>query len=133
MTTAVVPLMPRGGVIVNTTSVSALHPHNGSGMYGSSKLALVYLTQVFARELAHLEIRVCAVGPGAVDTPMAHRQMAGLADTARALRASVEATQLINRIAQPEEIAAAMGYLASEDGAYCTGTTLWIDGGVAAK
>jgi 3-oxoacyl-[acyl-carrier protein] reductase len=133
MTNVVAPLMPPGGVIVNTSSSAAGHFSPGQGIYGASKLAVVYLTKALAGECAELGIRVCAVGPGAVDTQMPRRMMAHLPDREAVLQAAVERSQLITRLAQPEEIAAAMCYLASDEAGYCTGTTLWIDGGAGAR
>jgi len=130
MTSVAVPLMPRGGVIINTSSTSALHYATGSGIYGASKAAINHITKCLANELSESGIRVCAVGPGGVDTPMPRRLAAEMGvDPESTVKAAVAKSQLIPDLARPEEIAAAMGYLASEDARMCTGSTLWIDGG----
>jgi NAD(P)-dependent dehydrogenase (short-subunit alcohol dehydrogenase family) len=135
MTAAVVPLMTSGGVVINTSSSSALRVGEGEGIYGASKEAVNFITRTMAKELNHAGIRVCAIGPGAVDTPMPHRFVAdlGSVDAEATLKHAVGRNQLITEWAQPEEIANAMGFLASRSARYCTGTTLWIDGGANAK
>jgi NAD(P)-dependent dehydrogenase (short-subunit alcohol dehydrogenase family) len=135
MTAAVAPRMTAGGVVVNTSSTSAFRVIKGGGLYGASKNAVVYLTRCLANELSGQNIRVCAVGPGAVDTPMPRGLLAslGVSDPDETFRRGTEAAQLIPGPASAAEIAQAMGFLASRDARYCTGTTLWVDGGKNAQ
>jgi NAD(P)-dependent dehydrogenase (short-subunit alcohol dehydrogenase family) len=132
-TRAIVPKMTSGGVIVNTTSSVAQRIGPGQGPYGASKAAVDFITKAFAVELSDVGIRVCAVGPGAVDTPFPLAALQGHPDPGAELLAAAKAWQLIGRLARPEEVAAAMCYLASNAGSFYTGTTLWIDGGSSVK
>ncbi|WP_046495367.1 SDR family NAD(P)-dependent oxidoreductase [Streptomyces odonnellii] len=132
MSRALLPRLTDQGVIVNVNSSSARHVHPGLGLYGASKAANAYLTQVYAAEFAERGIRVCGIGPGAVDTNMPRSMMPPGAEGERMLQEAVSGTQLIKRLARPEEIAEAICFLLSEDAAYITGSTLWIDGGASA-
>lgn len=132
-TRSIVPKMTSGGVIVNTTSSVARRVGPGQGPYGASKAAVDFITKAFAVELNDIGIRVCAVGPGAVDTQFPLAALEGHPDPEAGLLAAAKAWQLIGRLARPEEVAAAMCYLASDAGSFYTGTTLWIDGGSSVK
>lgn len=133
MTANVVPLMKPGGVIVNTSSSAVFKVARGGGLYTISKEAIVTITKFMAHELSELGIRVCAIGPGGVDTPMPRRQLAerGVIDFDAGTEI-LESLRLIKPIAQPDEMAEIMGYLASDKARYCTGSTWWVDGGTAA-
>ncbi|MCE0763541.1 SDR family oxidoreductase [Pseudonocardia kujensis] len=132
MTRAVLPHLGRGGVVVNISSSSANQVTPGMGLYGSSKAALVYLTRALAQELAPRGIRVVAVAPGAVDTAMPRSLLPPGPESEQILAEAVRASQLIERIAQPEEIAESIRFLLSDGAAYITGSTLWVDGGAGA-
>jgi glucose 1-dehydrogenase len=116
----------RRGVIVNISSVHEFIPWPGYAHYCASKGGLKLLTQTVAREWAPLGIRVVAIAPGAIATPI----NSSVLDDPEALRL-VEAEIPLGRIGQPEEIAAAVVWAASEEAAYLTGTTLVIDGGMS--
>jgi NAD(P)-dependent dehydrogenase (short-subunit alcohol dehydrogenase family) len=126
---AVVPLMTSGGCIVNLASSAASTITPGLGMYGATKAAVMFLTRALANELAPRDIRVNAVAPGIVDTPMPRLTMAHEADPEDALLRVVRETHLIPRMARPEEIAAGVLFLASDEASFATGTTLFLDGG----
>lgn len=105
--------------IVNTCSTGAIRPFPNHGAYGSSKWALRGLTQVAAVELAPAGIRVNAVFPGPVETPMLDE------DTQTRLAAHA----LMGRIGKPVEIADAVAFLVSEHASFITGSELIVDGG----
>lgn len=100
------------------------HVSPGLGLYGASKAANVYLTRAWAAELAGRGIRVCGVAPGAVDTAMPRSIMPPGDERELLLAATVAGAQPIARMAQPDEIATAIGYLLSDDASYITGSTL---------
>ncbi|KWX65865.1 SDR family NAD(P)-dependent oxidoreductase, partial [Mycobacterium sp. NAZ190054] len=105
--------------IVNTCSTGAIRPFPNHSAYGSSKWALRGLTQVAAVELAPAGIRVNAVSPGPVETPMLDpTTQSRLADAA-----------LMGRIGRPTEIADAVAFLVSEHASFITGSELIVDGG----
>jgi NAD(P)-dependent dehydrogenase (short-subunit alcohol dehydrogenase family) len=118
-----------GGVIVNTASVSGqkgfppLLP-----AYVASKFGVVGLTAVAARHYASQGIRINAVCPGAIDTPMLDR----IGEGARRLGVSLVAENPAGRLGDPAEVAAAVVWLCSEGASFITGQTLTIDGGFLA-
>lgn len=108
-----------GASIVNTCSTGAIRPFPNHAAYGSSKWALRGLTQIAAAELAPAGIRVNAVLPGPVETPMLdHRTQARLAET-----------MVAGRLGTPMEIADAVAFLVSERASFITGSELVVDGG----
>ena len=124
MTRAVAPYMisQRGGKVINISSVSGDKGGRGQTNYAASKGAINALTRALAVELAPRKITVNAVAPGVIDTEMsaAVRDLAGAEVTARIL---------LKRFGQPEEIAYAVWFLASDYANYVTGQVLTVDGG----
>lgn len=114
-----------GGVIINTASASGVRPRSGTSAYCASKGAAIILTKALAIELASFKIRVNCINPVATDTPMA----AWLATSGQ--NKDVIATIPLGRFAQPQEIAYAALYLASDESAMVTGVALDVDGGRA--
>jgi 3alpha(or 20beta)-hydroxysteroid dehydrogenase len=112
-----------GAAVVNTCSTGAIRPFPQHSAYGSSKWALRGLTQVAAAELAQEGIRVNAVFPGPIATPMLD------ADT----QARLAATSVSGRIGQPSEVADAVAFLVSDQATFITGSELVIDGGQCLK
>ena len=108
-----------GAAIVNTCSTGAIRPFPNHAAYGSSKWALRGLTQVAAAELAAAGIRVNAVFPGPVETPM-------LDD---ATQARLAERAVLGRLGKPMEIADAVAFLVSEQASFITGSELVVDGG----
>jgi len=117
----------RGGVIISTASIAASRPRPGQNIYAASKGMVVTLTRALAGELADAHIRVVAINPVAVDTPMFFGFI-GDRDEAEA-RKSFKASIPLGRFAQPEDIAYAALYLASDEASLVTGTILDVDGG----
>jgi NAD(P)-dependent dehydrogenase (short-subunit alcohol dehydrogenase family) len=114
-------LRARWGRIVNVSSVVAVHANPGQANYAASKAGLVALTRTIAREMAKKGITCNAVTPGIVQTEMTE-------DVLDDLLALVPA----GRAGTPEDVAAAIGFLCSEEAAYVNGATLAVDGALAA-
>jgi len=113
----------RAGRIVNIASMSALLPPAGQTNYAAAKAGVVALTQSLAKEVARLNITVNAICPGFVET----EALAGLSAEERK---SAQARVPMRRFGRPEEVAAAVRFLASNDASYITGSVLKIDGGI---
>jgi NAD(P)-dependent dehydrogenase (short-subunit alcohol dehydrogenase family) len=120
-----------GGSIVNVTSRLGLVGMSGSAWYGASKGALHALTRGAAVEWAPLRIRVNSVAPGLTQTAMIDTWIAEQPDP-EAFRASRTETIPLGKIATPEEVAAAVVYLASDESASTTGASIAVDGGYTA-
>lgn len=110
-----------GGVIVNLTSVHEHQPRPGYAAYCAAKAGLGMLTKVMARELTGLGVRTVSVAPGAVDTPIQGERNE---QERRRQREGIPA----GRLAQPEEVAALVAFLASPAAAYLSGTSVVLDG-----
>ena len=118
--------MEQGGAIVNLSSVSGMRGNKGRVAYGASKAAIDSMTQVMAVELAGRGIRVNAVAPGPVETAMV-KAMHTAADREQWTRLMAQ-----KRYGTPEEIAAVVTFLLSDDAGFVTGTTVVADGGFMA-
>jgi 3alpha(or 20beta)-hydroxysteroid dehydrogenase len=125
---AIAPVMAEGGggSIVNVSSIAGLVAWPGLGAYAATKFAVVGLTKTAAAELGRLNIRVNCVHPGVTDTPIIDSVTSE--EIKAPLQAAIASTPL-GRIGKPEEIAAAIAFFASDDGSFCTGASLAIDGG----
>jgi NAD(P)-dependent dehydrogenase (short-subunit alcohol dehydrogenase family) len=118
-----------GGAIVNTASAAAFYGSTTLAAYGTSKAGLVALTRYVATAYGDRGIRCNAVAPGVVVDRATQDALGGpMGDTLRRYTTS----HLVGRLGYPEEIAAAVAYLASDDGAFVTGETLRVDGGMTA-
>jgi 3alpha(or 20beta)-hydroxysteroid dehydrogenase len=126
---AVVPSLVEagGGSIVNVSSTSGIEGTAGLVGYVASKFAVRGMTKTAALELGRLGIRVNAVCPGGIDTPMGRGEDFGSVDTE-----AVYAALPLGRIGRPDEVARAVVFLASDESSYCTGAELVVDGGLLA-
>ena len=120
-----------GGAVVNVASQHGIVAAEASPAYNSSKAALIHLTKSMALDLRELEIRVNAVAPGVVDTPMVDR-IFDLTEDPAATRAAALDTYILQRFGDPADIARAVAFLGSSLSAWTTGACLVIDGGQTA-
>jgi NAD(P)-dependent dehydrogenase (short-subunit alcohol dehydrogenase family) len=114
-----------GGAIVNTSSINGERPGPGQGIYSVTKAAVISMTRAFAKECAPWGVRVNAILPGLTDTKFA----SALIGNERILNMILPLIPM-NRVAQPEEIAPAILFLASDAASYITGACLPVDGGL---
>lgn len=126
-------MIPRkAGTIVNLASVSGMIGWGGSAIYSASKGAVIALTKALAVELAPYSIRVNAVAPGSIRTPMVEDNLHRLQDPDAAWQRTADLHPL-GRVGEPHEIAEAILFLASTRGSFLTGSVLTVDGGLTAQ
>jgi len=113
-----------GGSIVNVASINGVIPGDFQGIYSISKAAVISMTKAFAKECAQFNIRVNALLPGGTETKFA----SALIDNPIILKQLLQHVPM-NRVAQPDEMAGAVLYLASDASSYTTGTAINVDGG----
>jgi len=112
------------GRIISVSSVSGISGNPGQANYAASKAAIIGFSKSVAREIGSRSITVNVVAPGFIETDMTEHLGSDVAE-------EVVRRVALGRLGKPEEIAAAVGYLASDDAAYVTGQTLVVDGGLA--
>lgn len=117
-------LRAKWGRIISISSVSGIAGNPGQANYAASKAGIIGFTKSVAREVGSRGITVNAVAPGFIETDMTEA-LGEEMTTAAADRIA------LGRLGQPEEVAAAVGYLSSDEAAYVTGHTLVVDGGIA--
>ncbi len=117
-------MMQRSGAIVNMSSTGAEFPSRGQVNYAASKGGVNGLTRSLAKELAPRKVRVNAIAPGMIETGMS-AAVRGLVGP------KLKEIIPLRRVGQPEEIAKAVAFLASDDAAYITGQILRVDGGLS--
>jgi NAD(P)-dependent dehydrogenase (short-subunit alcohol dehydrogenase family) len=115
-----------GGAIVMIASVSGMRGNIGRAAYGAAKAGVISLTQVMATELAEAGVRVNAIAPGPVETPLVARMHD------QAIRESWKRVTPMQRYAAPEEIAGTAVFLCSSDASFITGQVVAVDGGLTA-
>ena len=133
VTKAFLPAMiaRRAGVVINMASIGGIVGLRDRLAYCTTKFAVVGLTKSLALDHALDGVRVNCICPGRVETPFVRARLREYPDPERAYR-DLAASQALNRMGRPEEIAAAAAYLASDDAAFITGSALIIDGGLSA-
>ena len=124
-TQAVAPIMIKqgSGVILNASSVVGLDGNFGQTNYVATKAGVVGMTKTWARELGRYGIRVNAIAPGFIATEMVAKMPEKIID-------NMKAHTPLRRMGQPEDIANAYAFLASEEASFISGTTLRVDGGI---
>jgi NAD(P)-dependent dehydrogenase (short-subunit alcohol dehydrogenase family) len=119
-----------GGSIVFVSSVQAFVTLPGCVPYAAAKAGLVAAAIALAPEVGRDGIRVNAIAPGTIDTPMLRRDLSGMnREEAESFLRQVEAANALGRIGRPEEVAQTVVFLASDASSYVTGTTVVVDGG----
>ncbi len=114
--------------VVNISSTLGVRPVADTAAYSAAKAAMVSWTKTLALEVASYQIRVNCICPGLVDTPIHDFHSS---PESSALREGLQKAQPIGRIGQPQDIAAGVYYLCSEDSSWVTGSILNIDGGIS--
>jgi NAD(P)-dependent dehydrogenase (short-subunit alcohol dehydrogenase family) len=130
----VLPIMLRGngGVVVNVASEAGLVGIAGQVAYNASKAGVISLTKSMAVDFARQGVRVNAVCPGTTETPLVKNALKKSKDPEKERR-KLEECRPLNRLGRPEEIAAAILAMASDNLGYATGSVLSIDGGYTAQ
>jgi NAD(P)-dependent dehydrogenase (short-subunit alcohol dehydrogenase family) len=122
------PLLADGASIILTSSIVGLKGFADRSVYSATKAALRSFARTWTTDLKRRKIRVNVVSPGRIDTP----GLRGLAQTdSEGLNARFGDQIPLGRVGQPEEIASAVAFLASDESSYITGTELFVDGGLA--
>jgi 2-hydroxycyclohexanecarboxyl-CoA dehydrogenase len=133
VTHAVLPRMQerRGGCIVNVASEAGRVGSQGSAVYSAAKAGVIGFTKAIAREAARYRVRANAVAPGPIETPLLNAAPLVLGEVGERLKQAMVNQTALKRAGEPEEVAAAIAFLASEDASYVTGQTLNVSGGLS--
>jgi NAD(P)-dependent dehydrogenase (short-subunit alcohol dehydrogenase family) len=124
-----IPILNDGASIIFNTSVNAVLGVADSSVYAASKAAVLSFNKVLARELASRKIRVNAISPGPVTTPL-YDKLGLEQEQVDGFGAALSSKILLNRFGRPEEIANVVRFLASDDSSFITGTEITVDGGL---
>lgn len=123
------PVLAPGASIVLNTSVTGVKGFPGTSVYGAAKAALRQLARSLGAELLERGVRVNALSPGPIETPIYDK--IGLGEQKDAFKQQMSALNPMRRFGRPEEVAGAALFLASADSSYVTGVELAVDGGLA--
>ncbi len=119
------------GRIVNVASEAGRVGSQGSAIYSAAKAGVIGFTKAIARESARYGVTCNAVAPGPIETPLLMSAPEQLGELGERLVKGMVGSTAMRRIGQPEEVAAAVAFLASDDAAFVTGETLGVSGGLA--
>ena len=130
-THAVLPGMreARYGRIVNIASEAGRVGSKGSAVYSAAKGGVIAFTKALAREGARHQITVNAIAPGPIETPLLMGALE-FGEMGRKIVETMKSSTQLRRLGKPEEVAAAVAFLASDDASYVTGETLGVSGGL---
>jgi 2-hydroxycyclohexanecarboxyl-CoA dehydrogenase len=120
-----------GGAIVNVASEAGRVGSQGSAVYSAAKAGVIGFTRALAREASRFGVRVNAVAPGPIDTPLLNAARIEHGEIGERLKQGMIAATAMRRIGRPEEVAAAIAFLASDDASYVTGQTVNVSGGLS--
>ena len=124
------PLFHNGGSIILSTSIAGSKGFKGSSVYSATKAAIRSFARTWTVDLKYRKIRVNAVSPGPIDTPMTS-SMVQTEGQGEQLKTTLLSTVPLRRMGGPDEVAKAVSFLASDDSSYVTGIELFVDGGQA--
>jgi 2-hydroxycyclohexanecarboxyl-CoA dehydrogenase len=119
------------GSIVNVASEAGRVGSQGSAIYSAAKAGVIGFTRAVARESSRFGVRVNAVAPGPIETPLLNSAPEQLGELGERLKQGMIGSTAMRRVGQPEEVAAVIAFLASDDASYVTGQTLNVSGGLS--
>jgi 2-hydroxycyclohexanecarboxyl-CoA dehydrogenase len=119
------------GAIVNVASEAGRVGSQGSAIYSAAKGGVISFTRAVAREAARYGVRANAVAPGPIDTPLLDAAAEIYGEIGERLKQGMIDATVMGRIGRPEEVAATIAFLASDDASYLTGQTLNVSGGLS--
>lgn len=121
-----------GGSIINNSSTGGLVGFPDMSGYGMSKAGVAQLARSLANDLKQYKIRVNAICPGAIDTPMPHKYLEKFADKKMEIWQAMEEAHLVGRLGEPEEVINLVLFLASDESTFMNGAVIPVDGGYTA-